>query len=207
MRVVWLNICNASVIQGISHTGHQSYRASVIQGISHAGHQIFRASVMQGISHAGRQSCRASVVQDRATYLCSLQPTHQHIVHKQQVLAANATCDLSAADNSSSPATQACESRRHGTGLQPVAPAWVIPSYHSTPRAMHTPAHMVASPSHLHVSPPTRPHSAQVSPHVPHCCPIMDYYLRLACSSSLCCLIGCFCAALLLTSAHHQQHP
>ena len=143
-------------------------------------------------------------MQDRATYLCSLQPTHQHIVHKQQVLAANATCDLSAADNSSSPATQACESRRYGTGLQPVAPAWVIPSYHSTPRAMHTPAHMVTSPSHLHTSPPTRTDSAQVSQHVPHCCLTMDYCLRLACSSSLCCLIVCFCAALLLKSEHHQ---
>ncbi|KAL0020621.1 hypothetical protein WJX79_002482 [Trebouxia sp. C0005] len=60
-----------------------------------------------------------------------------------------------------SAALQACESRRYGTGLQPVAPAWAIPSYHSTPRAMHTPAHMVTSPSHLHASPQARPDSAQ----------------------------------------------
>jgi len=152
---------------------------------------ICSASVMQGISHAGHQSCRASVMQDRATYLCSLEPTHQHIEHKQKVLAA--TFDLSA-DNSSPPATQACESGRCGTGLQPVAPAWAIPSYHSTPRAMHTPAHMGASPSHVHASPQTRPDSAQVSQHVPDCCLVMD----LSSTSSLfkqpvlpCCLLLC----------------
>jgi len=99
------------------------------------------------------------------THLCSLQHTQQHIVHKHIVAAA--TCDLSAADTSPSPATQACESRRYGTGLQPVAPAWAIPSYHSTPRAMHTPAHVGASPTHLHASPSTRPDSAQVSQHMP----------------------------------------
>ncbi len=90
--------------------------------------------------------------------------------HCAQAQSSGATCDLSAADSSPFPATQACESRRYGTGLQPVAPAWAIPSYHSTPRAMHTPAHMVTSPSHLHTSPPTRPDSAQVSQHVPHWC-------------------------------------
>ena len=110
--------------------------------------------------------------------------------HCAQAQSSGATCDLSAADSSPFPATQACESRRYGTGLQPVAPAWAIPSYHSTPRAMHTPAHMVTSPSHLHTSPPTRPDSAQVSQHVPplvpgFCIDICVWHVQAACAALL----------------------
>lgn len=60
---------------------------------------------------------------------------------------------------------QACESRRHGTGLGPVSPAWAIPSYSTPSRHMYTPAHMlptsrVSSASHAQHS---RPETAQVT--------------------------------------------
>ncbi|KAL3158420.1 hypothetical protein ABBQ38_010655 [Trebouxia sp. C0009 RCD-2024] len=62
-----------------------------------------------------------------------------------------------------SAALKACESRRHGTGLGPVSPAWAIPSYSTPSRHMYTPAHMlptsrVSSASHAQHS---RPETAQ----------------------------------------------
>ncbi|KAL3160123.1 hypothetical protein ABBQ32_010898 [Trebouxia sp. C0010 RCD-2024] len=42
-----------------------------------------------------------------------------------------------------SAALKACESRRHGTGLGPVNPAWAISSYSTPSRHMYTPAHML----------------------------------------------------------------